>query len=86
MACPPNWFRSAACTLAEKSMSRRDAKRPKRADASAGIGTAVCTASFSVHRPSPESSTYGAMSSRALPLCSNASCSSSSSQERTTEP
>src|SRR6266550_7553020 len=85
-AWPPNWFRRAAATLAENLMSSRDAKRAKSDAAMTGAGTFSLIASLIVQRPSPESSTYGAMSLRSPPWCSNAACSSSSSQERTTEP
>ena len=56
-AWPPNWFRSAACTLAEKSISRREAKRAKSAELIAGTGTFALIASLIVQRPSPESCT-----------------------------
>ena len=51
-----------------------------------GAGTFSLIASVIVQRPSPESSTYGAMSSSFPPCSSNAACSSSSSHERTTDP
>src|SRR6266550_2523315 len=85
-AWPPNWFRRAAATLAENLMSSRDAKRAKSDAAMTGAGTFSLIASLIVQRPSPESSTYGAMSSSFAPCVSNAACRSSSSHERTTEP
>src|SRR5512133_123325 len=85
-AWPPNWFRSAAATLAENLISSRDWKRAKSDAAITGTGTFSLIASLIVHRPSPESSTYGAMSSSFEPCVSNAECRSSSSHERTTEP
>src|SRR6266513_2382727 len=85
-AWPPNWFRRAAATLAENLISSRDWKRAKSDAAITGVGTFSLIASLIVQRPSPESSTYGAMSSSFAPCCSNAVCSSSSSHERTTEP
>src|SRR5206468_3023282 len=86
IACPPNWLRRAAATFAAKLISSRDAKRAKRAAEMTGAGTFSAIASWIVQRPSPESSTYGAMSSSLLPCSSKALCSSSSSHERTTEP
>jgi hypothetical protein len=44
------------------------------------------TASSTVQRPSPESSTNGASAARSLPSCSKARAASSQSHERTTEP
>src|SRR6266550_4473047 len=85
-AWPPNWFRRAAATLAENLTSSRDAKRAKSDAAMTGAGTFSLIASLIVQRPSPESSTYGAMSSSFEPCVSNAACRSSSSHDRTTEP
>ncbi len=73
-------------TRAENFTSSRDANRAKSAAEITGTGTFSAIASWIVQRPSPESSTYGAMSPRSLPCLSNASCSSSSSHERTTDP
>ena len=56
-ACPPNWFRSAAATFAEKLISCREAKRAKSAALITGTGTFSLIASLIVQRPSPESST-----------------------------
>src|SRR5207245_5582923 len=56
IAWPPNAFRSAAITFIASESSWRDANRAKRAELITGIGTASRTASFTVHRPSPESS------------------------------
>src|SRR5438477_668426 len=86
IAWPPNWLRSAAVTRAEKFCSSRDEKRAKSDAAITGTGTFSAIASWIVQRPSPESSTYGAMSSSFEPCSSNASWRSSSSHERTTEP
>ena len=61
-------------------ISSRDAKRAKSDAAITGAGTFSLIASLIVQRPSPESSTYGAMSSSFEPCCSKAACSSSSSQ------
>src|SRR6266516_176605 len=56
-AWPPNWFRSAAFTLAANDSSWRDAKRAKSAALITGTGTSSAIASAIVQRPSPESST-----------------------------
>ena len=76
----------AAETFAAKLTSSRDAKRANSAAEITGAGTFSAIASAIVQRPSPESSTHGAMSSSLLPCSSNAVCSYSSSLERTTEP
>src|SRR5581483_8415592 len=54
-ACPPNWFRSAAFTLAANDSSWRDAKRAKRDIVMIGAGTSSSIAESTVQRPSPES-------------------------------
>ena len=56
-ACPPNWLRSAALTLAANDSSWRDANRAKSAAVITGTGTSSAIASAIVQRPSPESST-----------------------------
>ena len=53
----PNWFRSAAFTLAANDSSWRDAKRANSAALITGTGTFSAIASAIVQRPSPESST-----------------------------
>jgi hypothetical protein len=50
-----------------------------------GAGTSRSIASATVHRPSPESLTHGAMSARSVSLASTPAV-RSSSQERTTLP
>src|SRR5262249_23142531 len=85
-ACPPNWLRSAAFTFAANDSSCREAKRAKSAAVITGTGTSSAIASAIVQRPSPESSTYPSIFSSRPPSTSKASCSSSSSHERTTEP
>ena len=62
---------------------RRSARRAS--SASTGTGTAASTASCTVQRPSPESSTYPRICSRPGSACS-ARSRSSSSQLRTTDP
>ena len=66
-AWPPNSLRSAALTFAAKLSSSRDAKRAKSEAEMTGAGTFSAIASKIVQRPSPESSTYGAMSSSLAP-------------------
>ena len=56
-ACPPNWLRSAAFTLAANDSSWREAKRAKSDSVIAGAGTLSSIAFITVQRPSPESST-----------------------------
>src|SRR5438876_4679349 len=56
---PPNCFRRAAQKRAEKFSLSRDSKRAKRLAAMTGAGTFSSIAAATVHRPSPESSTYG---------------------------
>ncbi len=56
-ACPPNWLRSAALTLAANDSSCREANRANRAAEITGTGTSSAIASAIVQRPSPESST-----------------------------
>src|SRR5438034_10329838 len=54
-AWPPNWFRSAALTLAANDSSWREAKRAKRDSVITGAGTSSSIAAWTVQRPSPES-------------------------------
>ena len=56
-AWPPNSLRSAAMIFAEKFCSSREAKRANSAAAITGVGTSSAIASWTVQRPSPESST-----------------------------
>ena len=56
--CPPNWFRIAASSFAPNGDSCLERKRACNDAAMTGIGTAKSIDSSSVHRPSPESSTY----------------------------
>jgi hypothetical protein len=72
-------------TLAENESCWREAKRAKRASASAGTGTASSTASCTVHRPIPESSTYPSMEASSGSSF-KARARRSRSQDRTTAP
>src|SRR5262245_56826558 len=84
-ACPPNCCRSAARSRSANGLLSRDRKRVKSAAVRTGIGTLWASASPSVHRPSPESSTYA--SSFASPGSSaSARAVSSSNHDRTTLP
>ena len=56
-ACPPNWLRRAASTLAVYSPPPRLVKRANRAAVITGTGTSWSMASSIVQRPSPESFT-----------------------------
>src|SRR4051812_13800673 len=82
---PPKPFRIAERTRLPQSASPRDAKRSKSDDTSTGAGTPSSTAASTVHRPSPESLTRPAYSSRSGDACS-ACAVRSSSHEVTTEP
>ena len=55
--CPPNWLRSAATAFIEGESPWRETKRAKIAALIVGTGTALLSASSTVQRPSPESST-----------------------------
>src|SRR5690606_1124873 len=55
-ACPPNSLRSAATAFMAGESDWREANRAKTAAVMAGAGTAWSMASWTVHRPSPESS------------------------------
>src|SRR3990172_2430026 len=84
-ACPPNSLRSAASIRIAKEFSCRERKRIKRNKPIAGRGTPASIDRSTIHRPSPESSTYG--ESPASPGSrDNARPASSSSHERTTLP
>src|SRR5205823_1574170 len=83
--CPPNACRIAERTRSPQSASPREAKRLKSEAASTGAGTPSSTAACTVHRPSPESLTWPAYSSRLGDSCS-ACAVRSSSQDEITEP
>ncbi len=55
--CPPNCCRSAAISFIANGSSSRESKRANSESAIAGTGTPLRTASRTVQRPSPESST-----------------------------
>src|SRR5205814_7252465 len=86
MAWPPNWLRSAALTFAANAFWPRDEKRSYRDVVMTGVGIRRSIPDSTVQRPSPESSTYGAISGRSLPSCSNALAASSHSHDRITDP
>ena len=56
-ACPPNWLRSAAFTLAAKAFWPREEKRSNSEVVITGVGIRLSIESSTVQRPSPESST-----------------------------
>ncbi len=56
-ACPPNSLRNAASTLAPYESSCRERKRVSSERVMTGAGTSWSMASWTVQRPSPESST-----------------------------
>src|SRR5690606_20233579 len=83
LACPPNWWRSAATAFIAGESSWREAKRANSAAEITGSGTAWSIASSTVQRPSPESATQSSMLASSG-SASSASTSRSSSHDRTT--
>src|SRR5690606_17829489 len=84
-ACPPNCWRRAATAFIPGEAFWPDTHRAQIEAEIVGTGTALLRASSTVHRPSPESSTYPSMSVNSG-SSSSAFTSSSSSQPRTTVP
>src|SRR5581483_4530923 len=62
-ACPPNWWRSAASSRSAYDSASRERSRARSDRVITGAGTSSSTASATVQRPSPESSTKGAIPS-----------------------
>src|SRR6266568_2731974 len=83
--CPPNACRIADRIRFANSASPRESKRSYRAAERTGAGTDSSIAALSVQRPSPESDTCPAKSSRPG-LCSSAAAVRSRSHEEMTLP
>src|SRR6185437_9232434 len=85
IAWPPNSLRIADSSLSENESASRERRRSISEAVMIGAGTSRSMASATVQRPSPESTTYAAMSFISGSRCS-ALAVRSSNHERTTEP